>query len=115
MDTGSYTINVNNIKKEFYVEVNGTLSNKQVDQFVSDYNRKVNAISASDFILRLDAKELNLVSPELVPQLEACYELYKQSGFKKTIFEIPNNVIIKMQLNRIARKVGLENTEFVQI
>ncbi|ETT85350.1 hypothetical protein BK130_16555 [Viridibacillus sp. FSL H8-0123] len=80
----------------------------------SDYNRNVASINCSNYILRLDCKDLAVVTPELVPALEDCYNLYKQSEFKKVVFEINNSVVVKKQLSRNTCKVGLNKAEFVQ-
>lgn len=113
MDKGSYKISVNNIKKELEMQIVGNFTPEQADRFIKDYNRNVSSINCSDFILRLDCKDLSVVTPELVPALEDCYNLYKQSGFKKVVFEVNNSVVVKMQLSRITRKVGLNNAEFI--
>ncbi|MGG0658436.1 hypothetical protein [Rummeliibacillus pycnus] len=115
MTNGTYIIKLDKLKKEMYMQINGTFSPEKVDQFVKDYDRNVNSIKPSEYNLRLDCKDLHLVSPELVPLLENCYEMYKKTGFQKVIFEIPNSVVLKMQVSRLARKIGLTNAEFVQI
>lgn len=115
MTSGSYAINLDKAKKEIGLKINGSFTPDKVDQFIKDYNSNVNSINASEYILKLDVKDLELVSPEMVPLLEDCYALYRDSKFKKVVFEISNNIIVKMQLSRLARKVGLTNTEFVQI
>ncbi|HWI49586.1 MAG TPA: hypothetical protein VNU45_15325 [Rummeliibacillus sp.] len=114
MTTGSYIIKLDKLKKEMYMQINGSFSPEKVDEFIKDYDRNVNSIKASEYNLRLDCKDLSLVSPELVPLLENCYAMYKETGFQKVIFEIPNSVILKMQLSRLSRKAGLTNAEFVQ-
>ncbi|MGE7922620.1 hypothetical protein ACQKND_05490 [Viridibacillus arvi] len=114
METGSYKMSVNNLKKELDMQIVGNFTPEQADRFIKDYNRTVASINCSDYILRLDCKDLAVVTPELVPALEDCYNLYKQSEFNKVIFEINNSVVVKMQLSRITRKVGLNKAEFVQ-
>jgi len=110
---GHYTMGINLAKKEMNITIIGNFSNEQAQQFISDYNAKVKTINASEYILRIDCKDLNVVTPDLVESLEACYALYKSSNFKQVIFEISKAAIIKMQLSRIARKVGL-NAEFIE-
>jgi hypothetical protein len=110
---GHYTMGINAVKKEMNITIIGNFSNEQALQFISDYNLKVKSINAADYTLRLDCKDLNVVTPDLVDSLEACYTLYKSSNFNKVIFEISKTAIIKMQLSRIARKVGL-SAEFIE-
>lgn len=115
MASGSYSMNVNRGNKEMNIEIVGNFTPEQAQQFINDYNSNVNSINASEFNLVLDCKELNIVTQELIPALQECYKLYKSSGFHKVIFEIGNAPIVKMQLNRIAREVGLTNVEFVVV
>lgn len=113
--SGTYTMNLNSTKKEMNITIVGNFSPEQAEKFIGDYNIKVNSISASEYILRLDCTSLNVVTPDLVPALESCYKLYKSSGFNKVVFEISKKPIVKMQLNRIARQVGLTNVEIVDL
>lgn len=114
-DTAFYTIQVNKVKKEVEMEVSGTFTPEKAEVFIKDYTEKVNTIDAADFILRLDCRSLDVVTQQQIPELENCYALYRESGFKKVIFEIHNNSIVKMQLSRLARKSGLTNAEVVEV
>lgn len=111
---GHYTMGINSVKKEMNITIVGNFTTEQAQQFVKDYNSKVASIKASEYILRLDCKDLNVVTPDLVESLEACYALYKTSGFKEVIFEISKTAILKMQLARIARKVNLD-AKFIEV
>lgn len=111
---GKYTMGINPAKKEMNITIIGNFSNEQALQFISDYNSKVKSINAADYTLCLDCTDLNVVTPDLVDSLEACYALYKSSNFKHVVFEISKTAILKMQLSRIARKVGL-NAEFIEM
>lgn len=111
---GHYTMSINPVKKEMLIVIVGNFTTEQAQQFVKDYNSKVSTIKANDYVLHLDGKDLNVVTPDLVASLEACYALYKNSGFKKVIIEIRKTAILKMQLSRIARKVGLD-AEIIEV
>ncbi|MNV61571.1 hypothetical protein D3C71_1540830 [compost metagenome] len=63
----------------------------------------------------LDCTGLNVSSPDVLPMLEQCFILYKDSGFKKVIFTIKSNPILKMQLARVARSTKLENYEIREV
>lgn len=104
---GSYTMSVNRAKKELNITIVGNFSNEQALQYINDYNSKVKSINPTEYTLRLDCTDLNVVTSELVEPLEACYALYKSSNFSKVIFEISKIATVKMQLQRMARKVGL--------
>lgn len=114
-DTAFYTIKVNSLKKEVEMEVSGTFTPEKAEAFIEEYTNKVNTINAADFTLRLDCTSLDVVTQQQIPELEKCYVLYRESGFKKVIFEIHNNNIVKMQLNRLARKAGLTNVEISEV
>lgn len=105
---GQYNMRISSAEKEMNITIVGNFTNEQAQQFVEDYNSKVALIKATDFTLRLDCKDLNVITPALVESLEACYALYKSSGFNKVIIEISKTAILKMQLSRIARKIGLD-------
>lgn len=111
---GSYKMKVNKVKQEFNIAIIGSFTPEQAELFMKEYSSNVRSIKATDYTLRLDCTDLTVVTPDLVPALEACYTLYDSSKFNKVIFEIKNNTIVKMQLNRIARKVGL-TAEVVEI
>lgn len=101
-------------KKELQITIVGNFTPEQAQQYINDYNSHVKSINPSDYTLRLDCTDLNVVTPELIPSLEACYNLYKSSNFNKVIFEISKNAIVKMQLSRIAKKIGLD-ADIVQV
>ena len=112
---GYYSIKVNTIGKVVDMVVSGTFTPEKAQQFINDYQNRIGAITAENFTLKFDCTDLDVVTQDMIPDLEQCYQLYKSSGFKKVIFEIKKNPIIKMQLSRIARKVGLSNAEVVEI
>lgn len=107
---GSYKMNVNPIKKEMLLNIEGNFTPEQAANFMKDYKTKTASIKASDYVLRLDCRTMNVVTPQLVPALEQCCQLYKSTTFKNVVFEIAptNSSTVKMQLNRIARSAGLQ-------
>lgn len=112
--TGSYEMQLNKGTKEVMVLLEGNFTEQQAGEFITEYSNIVKVINPSDYVLRIDCKDMRVVTKELVPSLEACYGLYKQSGFKNVIFEIVKSPIVKMQLARIARKVSLTDYEIVE-
>ena len=107
---GSYKMNVNAVKKEMNLMVEGNFSPEQAAQFIKDYQQHTKRIKASDYVLRLDCTGMNVVTPELQPALEECCRLYKSSEFKNVVFEIaPKSAsIVRIQLNRILRTTQLK-------
>lgn len=117
MATGDYSIKVNRVSKKVEMVVSGSFTPEQAERFVNDYHSKLSGINASEFVLEFDCRDLNLVTKEMIPSLEACYGLYKTTGFKKILIGIKKTdaVILKMQLERLGKNVGLTNLEVVQI
>lgn len=113
--TGSFSITVNRFKKTVDMVIRGSFTPEKTQEFVAVYQKKVASVNASDYTLRLDCLDLNVVTPAMIPDLENCYRLYDSSGFKKVLFEIKKNPVIKMQLRRIARTTGLANAEIVEV
>lgn len=112
---GNYTLNINSVKNEVNLVVKGTFTPEKARAFVEDYQKRIGSISASEFRLILDCRETDTSSSSMVPELQACFELYKSSGFKEVIFEINNNTILKMQFNRLIRNVGITNAKVVEV
>ncbi|WML42646.1 hypothetical protein [Neobacillus sp. PS3-40] len=112
---GYYSIKVNPSTKTIDMVVSGTFTPEKALQFVNDYQSKVGTIKAGEFILKCDCRELDVVTQDMIPDLENCYRLYQSSGFNKVVIEIKKSPVIKMQLSRIGRNTGLTNLEFVEV
>jgi len=114
-DTGSFTIKVNQAEKTIDLTVRGTFTPEKAQEFVKDYQQKLSTIKPEEFVLQFDCRDLDVVSQEMIPNLEACFAMYKDSGFKKVLVGIQKKPIIKLQLNRLARQEGLTNFEVEEI
>ncbi|KOS67619.1 hypothetical protein AEA09_02980 [Lysinibacillus contaminans] len=112
--SGKYKMQLNQAASEMFVQIEGSFTEQQAKEFIADYNRNTSRIQPSNFTLRLDLKDLNLVTQELVPSLESCFLLYKQSNFNNIVLELNSNPILKMQMNRMARTAGLTNLSITQ-
>jgi len=110
-----FSITVDSAKNVVKVFVSGTFVPADAQAFVDDYNKKVASIDASNYTLELDCTTMNVVTQEMIPNLEACYTLYKESGFGKVIFQIKDNAVLKMQLARLARNTGLSQAEVIAV
>lgn len=114
--SGSYTMAVNSIKKSVDMTVSGSFTPQQAEKFIADYNSKVSSIKADEFVLNFDCRDLNLVTQDMIPSLEACFQLYSKTGFNKVVIGIKkNSAILKMQLGRIGRNNGLKNLSIEEI
>eukprot|EP00130_Batrachochytrium_dendrobatidis_P008605 XP_006683480.1 hypothetical protein BATDEDRAFT_28986 [Batrachochytrium dendrobatidis JAM81] len=112
---GSYEMKVNQGSKTIDMTVSGTFTPEKAQEFVADYKLTVAGVKANEYTLKFDCRELDVVTQEMVPNLEFCMNLYQESGFEKVEVGIKKSAIIKMQLNRIARNVGLTNFEVAEI
>jgi len=114
-NTGSFTMEINQAEKTIDMTVSGTFTPEKAQEFVKDYQQKLSSIKPEEFVLQFDCRDLDVVSQEMVPNLEACLDMYRDSGFKKVLVGIQKKPIIKLQLNRLARQVGLTSFEVAEI
>jgi len=114
-NTGSFTMEINQAEKTIDMTVSGTFTPEKAQEFVKDYQQKLSSIKPEEFVLQFDCRDLDVVSQEMVPNLEACLAMYRDSGFKKVLVGIQKKPIIKLQLNRLARQVGLTSFEVAEI
>ena len=116
MAEGRYTINVNRVKKSIDMTVSGTFTPEQANKFIADYNSKLSGINAGEYVLNFDCRDLNLVTQDMIPSLEACLQMYNKTGFNKVVAGIKKgSPILKMQLSRLARNNGLKNLSIEEI
>ena len=116
MAEGKYTMNVNRVKKSIDMTVSGTFTSEQASKFIADYNSKLNGINANEYVLNFDCRDLNLVTQDMIPSLEACLQMYNKTGFNKVVVGIKKgSPILKMQLSRLARNNGLKNLSIEEI
>ena len=97
------------------VKVEGAMSQEDAGRFIQEYNDQVSKFDPTQYEIILDCTTLNVSSPDVLPMLEQCYIMYKESGFKKVVFTIAKNPILKMQLGRVARTTKLDNYEIVEV
>jgi len=114
MAEGTYTMSVNPATKTVDMTVSGTFTPEKAQQFVNDYQSRIAKINASEYVLEFDCRDLDVVTQDMIPNLESCLALYKSSGFKKVEVGIRKSAIISMQLKRLAKNVDLTNFEVVQ-
>lgn len=82
--------------------------------YIKAYNKNISAIKASEYTLELDCRNLAVTTQDLTPMLQACFESYKKDGFKKIVAILTSNqLVLKMQLNRLAGNVKLSNFQIV--
>ncbi|MGN7455963.1 hypothetical protein ACTHPH_14230 [Paenibacillus pasadenensis] len=111
---GSFNINVDRTNQVFHAVVEGTFTPEEGMASVQAYQKEIATIAVPEYEIHIDCTELNVSSPSALPILEGCFQMYKQDGFKKVVLTLARNPILKMQLGRVARTVGLENCEIIE-
>ncbi|GGA37702.1 hypothetical protein [Paenibacillus physcomitrellae] len=112
---GSFSIELLKAAKTMKVQVEGIFSPEDGKASIEAYHRHIADIHVPDYVIDLDCSKLEVSAPESLPHLGHCFELYKNDGFKKIIFRISNNPILRMQLSSIARTTNLTNFEFIEM
>lgn len=110
---GSYTITVDTKEKKVFLFVSGKAEPEAVQGFFNDYSQTVSNINPSGYELVVDCKEMQVETPDMLEKLGASFSLYNETGFKQITFEV-SSAVVKMQINRIARNVGLTNAQVIE-
>ncbi|MFS0870058.1 hypothetical protein [Paenibacillus xylanilyticus] len=110
---GSFILKTDVPNKVLNIELEGSFSQEDGLRSISAYQDTIAPINTTEYDLRIDCKKLNVTAPEIVPLLEGCLALFKKDGFKKVVLILENNAILKMQLSRLGRAVGLDNLEII--
>ncbi|HWJ77368.1 MAG TPA: hypothetical protein VNR61_04715 [Niallia sp.] len=108
-------IQVNMSTKTVNISVAGKMTLEDAKLFVSEYNRKMSQINGADYVLEVDCKEMQVLTPEMTEDLTGVMKMYKSTGFKEVIFQIKSNTILKMQLSRIVRNAALSQGTVVEV
>lgn len=112
---GSFNIKVDHSNKVMKCEVAGSFSPEDGAGSIEAYQKSISSITVPEYDIDIDCTKLKVTDPSVLPLLEGCFLMYKADGFKKIVFRIANNKILKMQLNRIANKAGLTNHEIIEV
>lgn len=100
-------IQVNSIKKVVNVRVAGRISMEEAKAFINDYKVKTSAINPSAYTLEVDCSDMEVLTPDMTENLTGVMKMYKASGFKKVIYQVKSNPILKVQLTRLVRNAGV--------
>jgi hypothetical protein len=110
---GQFNMVINRAKKRFDTNVGGFFNKEDAIKYIADYQRKVITFNPKEFEISLDCRELKVSAAEMIPLLQQCMIMYKESGFSKIIIVAGNSPILKMQIGRVAGLVGLDNMEII--
>ncbi|MFD1775244.1 hypothetical protein [Paenibacillus rhizophilus] len=112
---GSFKFETSPASHTLNVTVEGSFSQEDAARFVAAYNDSVSKFNPQQYEIVLDCTTMNVTAPGVVPMLEQCYVMYKESGFKNVVFIIAKNPVLKMQLSRVARNTKLEHYEIREV
>lgn len=110
---GSFILKTDAANKVLNIELEGSFSQEDGLRSISAYQDTIAPINTQEYNLNIDCKKLNVTAPEIVPLLEGCLAMFKKDGYKKIVLTLENNSILKMQLSRLGRSVGLDNLEII--
>ena len=97
------TFDVNQVKKIYRINLEGFAEPEATEKAVDGLEAKLKSIKASEWSIVIDCRKLSTFKPEILPILERCYKnIYEK--FKNAVLINPENVIAKMQLQRVARQ-----------
>jgi hypothetical protein len=114
-----YEIKLDSTKKILFAKAFGSFGPDDANDFVTEYNSNLKTVNTKEFELQFDCKQLKVTGKDaalgvdMTNMLKACLEMYKKDGFKHIIFNCEKNILMKMQLSRLVKQVGLTNVEFI--
>ncbi|WP_223068959.1 hypothetical protein [Paenibacillus caui] len=111
---GKFNIQINKASKIMNISVEGNFSPADGKASIEAYYHSVADISIPEYTIDIDCTRLEFSAPDSLPHLGHCFELYKNGGFKKVIFRISENPILKMQLTGVARMTELTDCEIIE-
>ncbi len=91
----------------------GKFDQALTEKVVQDFLNETKKIRPSNYILEIDASTFQVLPSEMHDTLKGCFELYKSAGFKQVLMHHGDNVILSMQVKRIAKEAGLDNFEII--
>ena len=110
---GSFVFDLKHEEKALNVMIEGMFTPQNALDFIAEYQKNIAEIKPAEYALVFDATNLKVSTQEVLPMLESCVQLYKQTGFKKIVMNMGSSAIVKNQIKRVIEKVGLLNCEVV--
>ncbi len=102
-----YSIQVDRVKKEVIVVLDGFFSEKDTENFARDYKDCVRSLNTGEYIINMDCAKMHLIRGDLVPVVKYLMSEYVADGFKRTDFVLTNSVgLLRLQVKYIVRKLG---------
>ena len=113
MTVDTYKITKNVLAKKIEIMAGEKVTVEEAERFAAEFQRTAASVDAASFELHVDCTSMKVVNPTLGEKLTGAMQMYRQAGFKKVVFLIQNDPVLKMQLSRIARTAGLTNAEVI--
>ena len=109
-----YKFNLNESNKTLELQRSGFFNADDANQFISDYKNIVKNIHSKDYIINIDCKNMSIVKADLVDSLSGAIKSYS-TDFKKAFFILDKSqLVFKMQLNRLIKKLQVINVSFLE-
>ncbi|MDP4178821.1 MAG: hypothetical protein Q8900_10830 [Bacillota bacterium] len=103
-----YKIEINNIKKTFYLTFSGIFTPDEVDNFLKEYSSKVSSIPSNEYKLVADTTNLRVSKQEMLPLMKNCIALYMQTPFQKRYAVEGDSIITNMQMKRVCSEANAD-------
>lgn len=113
MTVTTYKIEKNLVAKKLNICVGDQITLAEAEKFEKEFQSVVSSIDTGDFELHIDSTNMKVLTQDMAVKLSGAMKLYQQAGFKKIVIEITQNTVLKMQISRLLREVGLTNAEVV--
>lgn len=106
---GSY--NFSTSFKEMNISFEGAFTPEDAQNFVNDFKNQVVKVNPATCYLNLDGTKLAISPAQMVDMLRSCFAMYKAAGFNHVTMNPGSNVVLRMQVSRLAKEAGLTDFE----
>lgn len=106
---GSY--NITTSIGQINVSLEGSFTPENAQNFVKDFKTEVTKVNPATCHLVLDGTRLAISPAQMVDLLRNCFAMYKGMGFKRITMNPGSNVVLRMQVSRLAKEAGLTGFE----
>lgn len=100
-------------RKELKVKLKGMFNQEDAVAYINEYKDIIKRINPNETVFNIDCTQMTVTPADVVPQLQGCFEMYRDDNFKKINFVLSKEkgVILKTQFGRLARMVNLTNID----
>lgn len=109
-----FKMDIDSAKKVFSIYAAGFFSMQEGMDFMKEYQTKTAQISAKDYTLVVDGREVKTSAQDVAEQLKSMITLYMSAPFKKRIVIQQQSAVAANQTSRLIRDIpGAETIIFV--